>query len=143
MWIRSMMLVCAVGCVGTSEAADDPSAAVTDQSAVAQNGTLGPNFQCGNQSAIQVVSCVGTIAVLPITVNVKNVRVLNDNELKVLDGDLNNLSLLDGNILDGNKILDDVEATVLTDFLDKFLINVSKNDIDVCAVNALGIQLCK
>ena len=50
--------------------------------------------------------------------------------------------MLDGNILDNNKILNDVEVTVLQDFLNKFLINVSKNDIDVCTT-VLGVLLCK
>jgi hypothetical protein len=60
----------------------------------------------------------------------------------VLSGDLNNLSVLDGGILNNDKILNDVEVTALTDFLDKFDIDVTKNDIDVCALVGI-LNLCK
>jgi hypothetical protein len=95
-------------------------------------------FQCVN--GISVV-CTGTITV-PIDVDIKNVRVLDDNELNVLSDDLNKLSVLDGGVLNHDKILNDVEVTVLQDFLDKFDIDVTKNDIDVCAT-VLGALICK
>ena len=99
-------------------------------------------FDCQNKASIVGVECIGSIAVLPINVDIKNVGVLDGNKLSVLDNDLNNLSVLDGNILDNNKILNDVEVTVLQDFLNKFLINVSKNDIDVCTT-VLSVLFCK
>jgi len=99
-------------------------------------------FACQNKLDIQVVSCVGSVAVLPVTVNIANVGVLDDADLNVLSNDLDNLSIKDINILDGNKILDDVKLTVLQDFLDKIGIGVTKNDIDVCAT-VLGTLLCK
>lgn len=139
--IRSMMLslsVCAAaafGCVGTSDAAPDETAdQVTQES--------GGGFSCFNKANIQVVSCIGSIAVLPINVDIKDVRVLDNNELNVLSGDLNHVSILDGGILNNDKILNDVQVTVLQDFLNKFLINVSNNDIDVCTT-VLGVLLCK
>src|SRR5689334_21521975 len=135
--IRSMMLAAAVvfaGCV----AGDAPDQDQTE--AVSQNS--GGGFQCQNKAVIQVVACVGSISMLPINVNVKDVRVLNDNELNILDNDLNHISILDGNILDNNKILNDVEVGVLQDFLNKFNIDVTKNDIDVCTT-VLGVLLCK
>jgi hypothetical protein len=132
-----MMLVCAisalgaVGCVGASDAADE--------SAVAQN-TGGGLFDCQNKASISGVQCVGDISILNgLTVNVKNVGVLDGNKISVLDNDLNNLKVLDGNILDQNKILNDVQTTVLNDFLNKFNINVTKNDIDVCTLVGLCI----
>ncbi|HEU4729497.1 MAG TPA: hypothetical protein VFT22_16465 [Kofleriaceae bacterium] len=137
MSIRSLLLVCAAGfagCVGAGDPADDPTAAV------AQSSTGG--FTCVNKLDIQVVSCVGSIAVLPINIDIKDVRVLNDNELTVLSNDLNHLSILDGGILNNDKILNDVQLTVLQDFLNKFNIDVTNNDIDVCT-SVLGISLCK
>jgi hypothetical protein len=136
---RSMMLVCAigalgaVGCVGTSDAADE--------SATAQNtGSGGALFNCKNVASISVVQCVGTLAnVNLLNINVKNVSVLDNSQLDVLSGDLNNLKIEDINILNGNKILNDVELTVLDDFLNKFNINVTKNDIDVCALVGICI----
>jgi hypothetical protein len=136
--IRSMMLVCAIGfagCVASGDAATDP----TDT--VAQN-TGGGGFTCVNKLNIQVVSCVGSVSVLPITVDIKDVRALNGNELNVLSGDLDNVSILDGGILNNDKILNDVEVSALDDFLNKFDIDVTKNDIDVCT-SVLGIALCK
>jgi hypothetical protein len=99
-------------------------------------------FACQNKLDIQVVSCVGSIAVLPIIVNVKDVGVLDGADLNVLSDDLNNLSIKDVNILDNNKILDDVKLTVLQDFLDKIGVDVTKNDVDVCT-SVLGLLLCK
>jgi hypothetical protein len=135
--IRSLMLALAVGtfvgCVDTADTADE-------QTAAAEQHTGG--FDCQNKASIVGVECIGSIAVLPINVDIKNVGVLDGNKLSVLNDDLNHLSVLDGNILDNNKILNDVEVTVLQDFLNKFLINVSKNDINVCT-SVLGILLCK
>ena len=136
MSIRSMMLMLAVGLAGAGTASADPGA--TAQTAPQTSG----GFQCANKLDIQVVSCVGSIAVLPINVDIKDVGVLNNNQLNVLSDDLNDLSIKDISILDHAKILDDVEVTVLQDFLDKFLVNVSKNSIDVCTT-LLGAQLCK
>lgn len=138
--IRSMMLVLAVGaamaagCVASDGSTDEDSATLSQNS--------GGGFQCVNKQNIQVVSCVGSIAILPINVDIKNVRVLDNNELNVLSGDLNHVSILDGGILNNDKILNDVEVTVLQDFLNKFVINVTKNDIDVCTT-VLGVLLCK
>ena len=136
--IRSMILVCAlgalgaVGCVGASDAADE--------TAVAQNTGGGGLFDCQNNGSVSVV-CTGDISILNgLSVSVD--KTLNGNQLNVLSGDLNNLKITDINILDGNKILNDVEVTVLQDFLNKFNINVTKNDIDVCALVGI-LQICK
>jgi hypothetical protein len=135
MMTRSMMTLLALGAaMGTAAAA--PAGETATPSGLA-NG-----FQCSNKLDIQVVSCVGQIAILPITVNIKDVGVLDDSDLNVLSNDLNNLSLKDINILDGNKILNDVQLTVLQDFLNKLGLDVSNNDIDVCAT-VLGVLLCK
>lgn len=100
-------------------------------------------FDCQNKASISGVQCVGGISILNgISIDVKNVGVLDNNKLSILDQDLNNLKILDGNILDGNKILDDIQLTVLDDFLNRFVINVTKNDIDVCALIGI-LQVCK
>jgi hypothetical protein len=124
-----MMLMLAVGTAGLATAAADPIEKTTN---------TGGGFQCTNGVG---VGCVGTIALLPITVNIKDVRALNANELEILSDDLNSLSILDAGILNYNTILNDVELDVLTDFLNKFDIDVSENDINVCTV-LLGLQLC-
>jgi hypothetical protein len=139
--IRSMILSLAVGAAALAGCmTSDDISATDDTSAVAQNS--GGGFQCINKLNIQVVSCTGGISILPINVDIKNVSALNNNDLTVLSNDLNHLSVLDGGILNNDKILNDVEVTVLQDFLNKFLVNVSKNDIDVCTT-VLGIVLCK
>ena len=137
---RSMMLVCAigalgaVGCVGASDAADE--------SATEQHTGGGGLFDCQNNGSVSVV-CTGDISILNgLTVNID--KTLNGNQLNVLSGDLNNLKITDINVLDYNKILDDVKVVALNDFLTKFSIPVTKNDVDVCAVvQVLGIQICK
>lgn len=132
MMIRSLMLslvVAFAGCVASGDAADETG--------TAEQETGG--FTCSNKLNIQVVSCVGSISVLPISVDVKNVRALNDNELNVLSNDLNHVSILDGGILNQSKILNDAEVTVLQDFLNKFDIDVTKNDVNVCVVAGICI----
>jgi hypothetical protein len=132
--IRSMMLVCAlgavsaVGCVASSDAADE--------NAVAQaTGGSGALFDCKNVASISVVQCVGTLLnVNLLNINVKDVDVLSNDQIKVLNDDLNNLKITDINILNGNNVLNIVKSTVLSDFLNKFNIDVTKNDIDVCAL---------
>ena len=137
---RSMMLVCAigalgaVGCVGASDAADE--------SATEQHTGGGGLFDCQNNGSVSVV-CTGDISILNgLTVTID--KTLNGNQLNVLSGDLNNLKITDINVLDYNKILDDVKVVALNDFLTKFSIPVTNNDVDVCAVvNVLGLQICK
>jgi hypothetical protein len=133
MSIRSTMLTLAIGCLTTGVAAAEPQGSAPT--------TTAPNFQCGNVGSVQV-ACVGDVAVLPIQINIKDVRVLNDSELSVLSDDLNKLSILNGDILDKNTILDNIEVGVLTDFLDKFNIDVTHNDVDVCTT-VLGHLFCK
>ena len=131
MWIRSLMLMFAVGCAAMDSADDEVTAAVE------QNSTGG--FQCRNGDG---VICVGQIAILPINVDIKNVRILNNSELSLIEDSLNNLAILDGGILDNGKILNDVELTVLTDFLEELDLDVTKNDINVCT-SVLGLLLCR
>ena len=130
MSIRSLFLTAAIGFAGFGTAAAAP--------ATANNGG-GGGFVCQNGQI--GVGCIGSIDVLPINVNVQNVGILDDNDLKVLSDDLDGLSILDGGVLDNAKILNDVDATVLNDFLTKFGINVSNNDLTVCTA-VLGIPLC-
>lgn len=130
---RSIMLVCAigaagaVGCVGTSDAADE--------SATTQNtGGGGALFDCKNVASISVVQCVGTLLSLNLlNIDVKDVNVLSNDQLKVLDDDLNNLNIGNINILNVTDVLNIVKSTVLSDFLNKFNINVSGNKVGVCA----------
>jgi hypothetical protein len=131
MSIRSTLLTLAVGLAGIGSAAADAPKTTN------HNG--GSGFQCSNGVG---VGCVGSIAVLPITVNVYNVRALDNNELTVLSDDLDHLSILDGSILDYNTILNDVELDVVSGFLNYFNINVIKNDVDVCTIVGI-LQLCK
>lgn len=133
--IRSMILavaiVGAVGCV----AQDDQTASVEQHT--------GGSSGCTNNSVISGVTCVQSISILNgLTVNIKDVGVLDGNKLSVLSDDLNNLSILDGDILDYNTILNDVQVTTLNDFLNKFNITTTVSKIDVCALVGI-LQICK
>jgi hypothetical protein len=132
MWIRSATLVFMIGCVA-ADPADDPVATVAQ-------GSMG--FHCLNHTSIHVVTCEGSISLFPITITIDSLRILSDNEISILSDDLNDVSILDGGILDGNKILDDVEATVLDTFLESFQILVTRTGIVACTVVA-GTQICK
>jgi hypothetical protein len=136
--IRSMILAVAlagaVGCVAQDG---------TDEAAVSQQNGGSGLFDCQNNHSISGVQCVGDISILNgLSVNVKDVRALDGNEINVLSGDLNNVKVLDGNILDYNKILNDVEVNTLNDFLNKFNIDTNVSKIDVCALVGV-LQICK
>src|SRR5678815_6024790 len=88
--IRSMMLVLAIGAAAAAGCVASDGTTDEDNATLSQNS--GGGFQCVNKQNIQVVSCIGSISILPINVDIKNVRVLNDNELNVLSGDLNHVS---------------------------------------------------
>jgi len=133
MWIPTLMLIFAIGCLDTGTPRDERVAAV-EQHAM--------NFHCLNHTSIHVVTCSGSISLFPITITIHDLRILSDNELSILSDDLNDVSILDGGTLDHDKILNDVEAVVLEDFLDHFLIEVTGNDVDVCTLVG-GLQLCK
>jgi hypothetical protein len=127
------MFALTVAFVGMGSAAADTQGAETQS---------GGGFTCLNKASISGVECIGSISVLPISVDVKNVGVLNGNDLTVLSNDLNHVAILDGGVLNHDKILNDAEVTVLEDFLNKFDIDVTRNDIDVCTT-VLGALFCK
>jgi hypothetical protein len=134
MWIRAVPLMLAIGCVGVGAASEDPATTVMESTTV--------GFHCLNHTSIHVVVCEGSISLFPITINVDYLYVLSDNELTILSGDLNDLTIVDEDTLDDNKVLGDVEATVADDFLDKFHITVTNNDIVVCTT-VTGSQICR
>jgi hypothetical protein len=146
LWVPTMVF--AIGCAAPSEAAS-PDGISTEQPTAEQSGVEQAatgsaaltGFQCLNKGSVQV-ACVGQVAVLPINVNIKDVHVLTNNQILLLTNDLNNISVLDAGILNGNDILDDVKATILDDFLNLFQIPVTDNVVNVCT-NPLGIQFCK
>ncbi|HEY0992352.1 MAG TPA: hypothetical protein VGD80_35110 [Kofleriaceae bacterium] len=88
------------------------------------------------------MTCSGSISLFPITITIDSLRILSDNELTILSNDLNDVSILDDGVLDHDRILNDLEASVLTDFLDRFLVTVTGNDVDVCTLVG-GLQVCK
>lgn len=123
--------VLAAGCTG---AGDDRTPAV------AQGDTVG--FTCLNALAPHVVSCRGSISLFPLTVTVDHARVLSDLELEVLTGDLNDLTVIDSNVTDGSRLLDDVGVTVLDAYLDELDIELTRDDVTVCAAVS-GTELCE
>jgi hypothetical protein len=138
--IRSMILAVAlagaVGCV----AQDDQTASVEQHT--------GAGFDCQNKASISGVQCLTSTIVAPITVNVKDVDALDGNKINILDNDLNNLSIGDVNILNGNSILNDVVDVTKNDFLNKFGgVSVGNVCAQVSVLDLLGIvkqlQVCK
>lgn len=137
--IRSMMLVLAIGAAGAAGCVAQDEATGTTSQNTGNDGL----FDCQNNHSISGVQCVGDISILnDLSVEVKDVLngntvdVLSGNQISILNNDLNNLSVLDGgiNIANYSTILNDVQALVLSDFLNKFDIDTDVNHIDVCAV---------
>jgi hypothetical protein len=133
MRIRSLMLTCAVGCAAVGDAAEPVVATASQHSGIP--------FQCLNHTSIHVIVCSGSISLFPITVTVDELSILSDNQIEILSGDLNDLAIIDGGILDHTQILDDVEVTVLVAFGDKLHLTVTRDDVTVCT-NVAGQQVC-
>ena len=125
------LLVLGAGCAG-------PPA--ESRSTVDQADAVG--FTCLNELAPHVVSCHGSISIFPVTVTVHHVRVLTGIELDVLAGDLDHLTVIDSNLLDGSKLLDDVGVTVLDAYLHELAIELTRDDLTVCAAVS-GTQVCE
>ena len=131
MWIRSMVLMLAVGCVGTG-ADDDPTAATTE--------SVG-GFSCINKFSVQGIECVGSIAVLPLTVTVTNIGPLDSNLLNIVSNHLNHLAATEGGVTDPHKIVCDIEALVFDD-IGEFHPGLTLSDVVACAVVG-AMQACK
>jgi hypothetical protein len=127
-----LAMMFAVGCVDAGQPPEE-RLATTSQHVM--------NFHCLNDTSIHVVTCSGSISLFPITVTIDSLRILSDNELSLLNDDLNDVSILDGGILDGNQILDDVEARVADTFLEKFHVVVTTAEVAVCTL-VVGTQIC-
>ena len=134
MWIRTLLLMFAIGCAGVGDAAEPTVATVTDNATV--------NFHCLNHTSIHVVTCSGSISLFPITITIDSLRVLSDNDLTILSDALDDLSVLDRDLLDHTKILDDVEARVIDHFFDWYAIVLDRTAVVVCTVVA-GTQVCR
>ena len=131
--IAMLAMLFAVGCVDAEGSAPEGRATVTQDVL---------NFHCLNHTSIHVVTCSGSISLFPITITIDSLRVLSDNELNILDDALNDVSVLDGSIVDDNQVLNDVEARVADTFLDEFHLVVTTAEIAVCTVVA-GNQTCE
>jgi hypothetical protein len=59
-----------------------------------------------------------------------------------LTGDLDQLTVIDSNVTDGSRLLDDVGVTVLDAYLDDLDIELTRDDLTVC-VAVSGTQVCK
>lgn len=133
MWARAIVVMFVVGCVAAGDAGR-PTGAVRDDVTV--------NFHCLNHTSIHVVTCTGSISLFPITITIDSLRVLSDNEIEILDNDLDDLSVGDGDLVDDNQVLSGVESTVLNTFLDDYGIALDEAAVVVCTAVA-GTQVCK
>lgn len=88
------------------------------------------DYKC-NQNGVSVVNVQCSNILNNITVNVKDVRVLTDNEIVKLENVLNNT---DVNI-------EDIEAKVLNVFINDFKIDIDDTDVTVC-ITVGSIKTC-
>jgi hypothetical protein len=144
MMIRSIVvpaMMFAAGCTGLGDDTSARDSQADGQAAELSGASSSGAFQCLNKTSLQV-GCIGQIGVLPININVSQVSVLTNNQLLILSNDLNNLSIFDVGVLNGDEILNDVKATALSDFLNEFKVIITDNVVNVCTV-LVGIQFCK
>jgi hypothetical protein len=130
-----MILALVVGCF--------VAGCVTDDSATEETGTVteysSSPCSCEN-SPTGGVLCTGNILVLPVNIDIKNVGILNNFQLIDLSNSLNNINILNGSLNDN---LSKIELVVLNKFLNDFVIAITHNDVNVCAVAVLGGLICK
>lgn len=92
--------------------------------AAAQASSAG-SWECVNKSSIKLVSCT----LNDITVNVKNVKVLSDNEISILEDSLNK-NHVDVDILSG-------DITVAKNKI----VEIYKNDLNI-TINVGDVNVC-
>ena len=137
MSIRTLLLTAAIGFAGFGTASAEP-ATPHGGDGHGSGGGGGSNFLCVNQVAS--VLCNGTLAILPVNVNISNIDALNNDELNLLSNNLNNLSLLDGGkILSDLAILNGAKFNV-EDVLSQ--IGITGSQVNACTTLVLGLQLC-
>lgn len=132
--IRSMMLALVVaGAVGCMDSPAEDSTAAVEQG-------VGGHFGCSN--GINVVTCNETALLIPVNINIKDNNVLTNNDITVLKDNLNDLTITLKDVVDVTKILNDNEVKVFDVLNGLGIANITKNDIDVCALVGV-LQLCK
>ncbi len=154
MSIRSMIAVLAVGClvagcIPEDSRAEDSAGTVSEESQpalehpeVVAEFANGDNFKC-KSVLLMGVPCVGFINIFPISLLIKNVKILNDLELEVLVKALNDLAILNKNEINVEKVLKNVEITALNVFINHLDIDIDIDDSFNCLINVLGVQQCK
>ena len=86
----------------------------------------------GSSKNLVNVSCSLNNIANNVTINILNVKALNNNQISILENNLNNTNLLNVNV-------EDVEAVVIKTFK-SFNIEVSDNQVKVCNINILSIK---
>ena len=131
MSIRTLLLTAAIGFAGFGTASAAPAA--TPNNGGGGGGGSGGNFVCAN-GALNIANCIGSIAVLPVNVNIQDV--LSNDQISALDGALDNLAILDLNVLDDVTILTDVKDVIVS------VLGIDGNKVNVCTTVVLGVPLC-
>jgi hypothetical protein len=133
--MRSMILACAICALGAVSCVATSSA--SNETAVTQNIDCIPQYDCANLIGPALVRCLAMcisvqVFVIDIGGGCPQCRILKEFELNELTEDLNN-SAGDVNILNIHQAINSAEATVLDDYLNKFNIQLSNNNIETCA----------
>jgi hypothetical protein len=136
MWLRIISLMIMAGCATTDGSTG------TDHATDGQTQTISQtiSFQCVMTQPGEVV-CTGQINGILIVITIRYEGTVGGSEMAILAEDLDRIAVLDMNATIARQ-LGDAKATVLDDFLNKFDIAVTSNDITICATVS-NFQVCQ
>lgn len=131
--ILAMALVSATACV----APDGPTSSVV-------LATGSPGFECVNAMGNDGVQCIGAISSFNclVRLDVPDVGTLEAGNISILQNDLGYILAADSKSLDYGQIANDLMCVTRDDFLNKFDILVSSDDICVSNLSFPGPPIC-
>ena len=140
---RALAFAATVGALGLTLGFTATQAAAAPTGAPAastqSSSSSGKNYTCTNQGGgpNHKVTCIGTINGNNVTVNVGDVNVLSNNDLKLLQTVLNDVTVQVKN-LDVDTQIKQIEASVLNFYISKLIIPITLDKIQVCIAAKCG-----
>jgi hypothetical protein len=135
------MLALALSSIGIATASADPAPKTQGHGGGDGGGSGG--FSCTNGNGS--VGCIGSfVGLLPIILNVSNNSVLSGDDLDILSHNLNGLDIFNFNLnrSSHDTIVNAVGHSAYDTFNNDLDTPVSTDQVTVCTVLALGLQLC-
>lgn len=128
MWIRSMTLICAAGCLTASNDPDSSPTTVTEH-------ITGTFIGCALRGP-QEMDCSGTISIFPVEIRIISLVVLDNVAQNLILNGVGSVAKKDANSSDPDGIANDLETRLFNDLVKVAQLPLTKDDITVCVFSA-------